>query len=143
MDWLPRPHSDRIFGNVTGRNRMFTEDPAPNPTHFQPAGPSDPSDHAFLRAHTLRDLQTPSSWDEDGGDHGRGLHVHSWAISDEVGWTAEQTWGFERIGAAAESTAAADEAPRYYSRRVVVRKTDGSQVERARLVYDYKGEVRD
>ena len=66
-------------------------------------------------------------------DENSARHVQSWVVNvDETaagGWTAEQVWGFEMV-----------DQKRYYTRRVVVRKGD-DKVERARLVYDYKGEV--
>lgn len=66
-------------------------------------------------------------------DENSARHVQSWVLNvDETaagGWTAEQVWGFEMVG-----------KKRHYTRRVVVRKGD-DKVERARLVYDYKGEV--
>ncbi len=66
-------------------------------------------------------------------DENSARHVQSWVLNvDETaagGWTAEQVWGFEMV-----------DQKRYHTRRVVVRKGD-DQVERARLVYDYKGEV--
>lgn len=80
---------------------------------------------------------------EDGGEEGRngwldecnGRHVQSWVVNvDEAstgGWTAEQVWGFEEVV----------QGKRYYTRRVVV--TKGDKVERARLVYDYKGKVEE
>ena len=45
------------------------------------------------------------------------------------GWTAHQIWGFAEINGV-----------RKYSRRVVVRK--GKDVKRARLVYDFKEELK-
>lgn len=66
-------------------------------------------------------------------DENSARHVQSWVVNvDQTaagGWTAEQVWGFEMV-----------DQKRYYTRRVVVRKGD-NKVERARLVYDYKGEV--
>jgi hypothetical protein len=182
LDWRQRPHTDRVFGSVVGQNRFFdqeqnqdpeqaiqkspaavgTADINDNPTKdtfmpqtFTPADPAGTAqDHAFLRGEVLGDLETPSTWDPDfGGDR----HMQSFTVNEERSWTAEQTWGFERIGDAAaaggggggagkgvvkgEAEPTAEAAPRYYSRRVVVRKTDGSgEVQRVRLVYDYKGE---
>ena len=81
-------------------------------------GPGTTEDKIFLKAEKLKDLETDSHFLELE-------HVQSWAVSQGGGWTAEQIWGFEEIN-----------SKRFYTRRVVVRK--GDEVERARLVYDYK-----
>ena len=86
-------------------------------------GPGTPEDKSFLQGLKLKDLQTDSRF---LGDE----HVQSWAVSQGGGWTAEQIWGFEEL-----------DSKRFYTRRVVVR--NGDEVERARLVYDYKGPAPD
>ena len=110
----------------------------------------DPLDEKFLQAKVLSDGVTESSWCEDTSPDGSGKkntkHVQSWVINVDAGssggWTAEQTWGFERLPSAG--------GKRYYTRRVVVRRDHAddptlkrAKVERARLVYDYLGGVGD
>lgn len=141
LNWSERDHEDRIFGKVKGRSRMFD-----GIGRFEMAGPGGADDEKFLKAKVLRDGETESGWcGPDGGEEEEEKqeqqhhhHVQSWVINVDEGatggWTAEQVWGFEVI-----------EGKRYYTRRVVVRKDgDGeseAKVERARLVYDYKGKV--
>ena len=62
-------------------------------------------------------------WDEEGEK------VQSWVENREAGWTACQVWGFAVV-----------EGTRYYVRRVVVKK--GEERIRARLVYNYVGELK-
>ena len=57
-----------------------------------------------------------------------GKYLENHVESTTAGWTAHQVWGFENV-----------EGKRHFVRHVVVRK--GSQVERARLVYDWVGEL--
>ena len=119
LNWIDARHSDRIFGNVIGKSRLFALQ------NLQMQGSGGQDDVKFLKAEVLRDLESPSSFlEEDGG------YVQSWAVNQDegYGWTAEQIWGFEVL-----------EGKRYYTRRVVVRK--GQEVQRVRLVYDYNGSV--
>ena len=77
-------------------------------------------DATFLRAEKLKDGHTDSRFLDDE-------HVQSWVTNvDGGGWTAEQNWGFEEVN-----------GDRRYTRRVCCWK--GDQVQRVRLVYDYKG----
>jgi hypothetical protein len=98
---------------VIGKSRLFKIQ------DFEMQGPGTAEDKMFLKAEKLKDLKTDSYFLE-------GEHVQSWAVSQGGGWTAEQIWGFEEVT-----------GKRFYTRRVVVRK--GDEVERARLVYEYKG----
>ena len=86
-------------------------------------GSGTPEDKVFLKGEKLKDLKTDTHFLEDE-------LVQSWAVSQGGGWTAEQIWGFETV-----------DGKRFYTRRVVVRK--GEQVERVRLVYDFKGPAPD
>lgn len=115
LDWANREHSDSVFGKVIGKSRMFR---LPD---FRMEGPGPQDDATFLKAEKLKDLKTPSRFldDPDG-------FVQSWVVSQGSGWTAEQVWGFEDV-----------DGRRRHTRRVVVRK--GDKVQRARLVYDYRG----
>jgi len=74
-------------------------------------------DEAFLKA----------GW-VDGPDH-----VDSYVESQGNGWVARQIWGFAEVESAGQTV-------RKYVRRVVVRK--GKDFKRARLVYDYKEELK-
>ncbi|CAG8951310.1 hypothetical protein HYFRA_00008060 [Hymenoscyphus fraxineus] len=66
--------------------------------------------------------------EECGGPDGQ-RHVQAYANSNDNKWDADQIWGFEMIDGA-----------RYYTRRVVVKKTDGSnKVLKIRLVYNWAG----
>ena len=115
LNWTENDHSDRIFGTVKGRSRIFQLQ------NFEMQGAGPPDDARFLKAETLKDMKTPTRFlDDESG------HIQSWAVSQGGGWTAEQVWGFEEV-----------DGKRYYARRVVVRK--GDQVQRVRLIYDYKG----
>jgi hypothetical protein len=79
-------------------------------------------DAAFLQAQKLRDGTDSKFLDDE--------HVQAWVTNIDTpnSWQAEMLWGFEMIN-----------GERRYTRRVVVWK--GDKVERARLVYDYKGPV--
>ena len=61
-------------------------------------------------------------WDEEG------VKVESWVENKNAEWTAIQIWGFGLVDGA-----------RYWIRRVVVQK--GAEKIRARLVYNYAGEL--
>ena len=61
-----------------------------------------------------------------------GMYLENQVVSDSGGWTAHQLWGFENVDGL---------EGRRYVRHVVVRK--GEKVERARLVYDYLGELQE
>jgi len=117
LNWKDAEHSDRIFGKVVGKSRLFKLQ------DFEMQTPGTPEDKAVLKGEKLKDLQTDSHFLEEE-------LVQSWAVSQGGGWTAEQVWGFEEI-----------DGERFYTRRVVVRKED--EVERVRLVYDYTGPAPD
>lgn len=117
MNWTEAEHSDRFFGTLRGKSRLFQHD------KFEMEGPGPEEDRIFLMAEKLKDLTTDSKFLDDE-------HIQSWGVSQNGGWTVEQTWGFEEI-----------EGKRYYTRRFVVRK--GDQVQRVRMVYDYKGPVNE
>lgn len=85
-------------------------------------GPGSEEDAVFLRGEKLKDGKTASKYLDDD-------HVQSWVQNIDGGdWIAEQTWGFEEIN-----------GERRHTRRVVVWKR--GQVERVRLVYDFRGKV--
>ena len=116
LNWTDAEHSDRIFGKVVGKSRLFKMG------DFSMEGDGPEEDAVFLRAEKLKDGETDSKFLNDE-------FVQSWAVSQGGGWTAEQIWGFEEI-----------DSKRFYTRRVVVR--NGGKVERVRLVYDYKGQAQ-
>lgn len=165
LDWSERDHEDRIFGKVKGRSRMF-EGFGGGDNGFKMEGKGGEVDERFLKGDVDKDGKTESEkaahteaegaeGDRTPQQEGEGVastatttptpttsgwldensarHVQSWVVNvDQTaagGWTAEQVWGFEML-----------DQKRYYTRRVVVRKGE-DKVERARLVYDYKGEV--
>lgn len=124
LDWSERSHEDHVFGNVIGRSRYFS------PLSFldkeicvrTPQREINPTDLKFLKGEVLIN-GTPAGFlpaDE---------YIQSFVENKEKKWTAEQIWGFEEI-----------EGKRYYTRRVIVRRTDKEEVQRARFVYTYEGE---
>ncbi|KAG9769665.1 hypothetical protein KCU88_g6817, partial [Aureobasidium melanogenum] len=117
LNWQLNDHTDRIFGKVKGKSRMWKTG------EFVMEGPAgSEEDAAFLRGETLKDGKTASKYLDDE-------HVQNWVQNVDGGdWIAEQTWGFEEVN-----------GERRHTRRVVVWKN--GKVERARLVYDYKGPV--
>ncbi|KAF2836312.1 hypothetical protein M501DRAFT_1019107 [Patellaria atrata CBS 101060] len=63
----------------------------------------------------------------EGWEEGEKVEVMESYVENEVGgWVARQMWGFEKVG-----------EERRYTRHVVVKKMDGSELEKARLVYDW------
>jgi len=65
--------------------------------------------------------------EEKGGPDGQ-RHAEGYVINEKNKWDADQVWGFEIIGGA-----------RYYTRRVVVKRTDKDEVLKIRLVYNWAG----
>lgn len=65
--------------------------------------------------------------EENGGPEGQ-RHVEGYVVNEKNKWDADQVWGFEIIDGA-----------RYYTRRVVVKKTDSDKVLKIRLVYNWAG----
>ncbi|KKY21723.1 hypothetical protein UCRPC4_g03490 [Phaeomoniella chlamydospora] len=128
LDFNRREHTDHVFGHVAGRTRYLS----PN-TEIESSiltkladGSIDPTDVQFLSGKVLADGKMPTAGFLDEDEH---TWIQSYVENEEAKWTAEQVWGFEEI-----------EGKRMYTRRVVVRK-GGKEVKRARLVYDYLGEV--
>lgn len=79
----------------------------------------------FLQGKHLKDGTTNSNFLE-----AESLQSYVKSLDEGYEWSAEQVWNFEMI-----------DGKRYYTRRVVVRDSKGEKTERARLVYDYQGEV--
>lgn len=120
-DWTDRDHSDRIFGNVKGRSRLFT---VSEEKQFEPVESYHSSDLEFLQGKHLKDGTTNSNFLES-----ESLQSYVKNKDEGYGWTAEQVWNFETI-----------DGKRYYTRRIVARDSTGEKSERVRLVYDYQGE---
>jgi len=83
----------------------------------------------FLRGEIQLDGSASEGFivDDEGTEfgEGEGLWVQSYVVNQEVGWTAEQVWGFELV-----------QGERRYTRRVAVIK-DG-KFELGRLVYTFQ-----
>jgi len=75
---------------------------------------------AFLKEGWLDERVGPS------GEH----VIQNYVINEKAGWGAAQIWGFSLIDGA-----------RYYTRRVIVSKVDGSEVLKVRLIYDWQGKA--
>lgn len=115
LDWKERPHTDKIFGKVEGKSRLFKAG------SYEKAGPATDFDQTFLQGKQLKDGTASKFVDDD--------LVQAWVKSVDGGnWQAEMVWGFEEIG-----------KERRYTRRTVVWK--GDKVQRCRLIYDYKGQA--
>ncbi|KAF2204455.1 hypothetical protein GQ43DRAFT_364513 [Delitschia confertaspora ATCC 74209] len=110
LDHQWRPHSDHIFGEVTGRTRWVKVD--------------DLTKENEGKGELLEDAQfLVQDWDEETKAQEA---VESFVKNEERGWTAWQIWGFAVLG-----------GERRHVRRVVVRK--GKEVKRIKLVYDWQG----
>lgn len=121
-DWINRDHSDRIFGNVQGRSRLFT---LSDDKHFEPCEPYSTADLEFLQGKHLKDGTTNSNFLEL-----ESLQSYVKNQDQGYGWTAEQIWNFETVN-----------GKRYHTRRVVARDATGQKSERVRLVYDYQDDT--
>ena len=101
-----REKDDKVFGKVQGKSRFV------NIKDIE-------EDDAYLK----------DGWDKEwlDGDEVKGEVVESYAesVGKEPKWTAEQVWGFEKIG-----------GERRYVRHIVVRK--GKEVHKIKTVYDWK-----
>ncbi|RDW59599.1 hypothetical protein BP6252_12686 [Coleophoma cylindrospora] len=76
MDWTERDHEDRIFGKVTGKNRLLSFD-------------SGEIDDDYLK----------EDWLEEGEGTGPSGELHMQGYVESVnGWTGNQVWGFAMIG---------------------------------------------
>ncbi|KAJ5659692.1 hypothetical protein N7507_006143 [Penicillium longicatenatum] len=137
LDWEERSHVDTIFGTVHGRSRMFRgakgDDGKTRPALDVQSKVGEPEADAkvqkFLRGEIQLDGSPSEGFvvDDEGTEfgEGEGLWVQSYVVNQEVGWTAEQVWGFELV-----------EGERRYTRRVAVIK-DG-KFELGRLVYTFQ-----
>jgi hypothetical protein len=111
LDWQYRPHSDHIFGDVSGRSRWIkVEDIGKD---IESEGVAD--DAKYLA----------EGWDDEIKN---AEALESYVINEDNGWTAWQIWGIAVV-----------EGARRQVRRVVVRK--GTEVKRIRLVYDWAGKL--
>jgi hypothetical protein len=116
LDWVVRPHNDKIFGKVDGQSRLFKAD------EYEAVGPATDEDLQFLLGKKLKDGSTDSNYLDDD------LFQNYVKSVGGNGWVAEMTWGFEEV-----------KGERRYTRRSIVWKGDKS--EKVRLVYDYQGKA--
>jgi hypothetical protein len=93
LDWVERPHSDYMFGNLKGRSRWIAQ-----------GGAEWAQLDSFLTDGWLE------GEGEKAGPNGE-THIHGFVDNQERGWTAEQIWGFAEL-----------EGKRYYTRRVLCKK---------------------
>jgi hypothetical protein len=62
-------------------------------------------------------------------------YLETYVESQDRDWIARQVWGFAMVESGGKSV-------KKYVRRAIIRKKNGSEVKRARLVYDYKEPLR-
>ncbi|KAJ2976363.1 hypothetical protein NQ176_g4997 [Zarea fungicola] len=96
LDNTFRQHSDWLFGNVRGRSTWVSLD-------------------------EIEDEYLKNGWLVEG--EGKNL-IHSYAESEDYGWTADQIWGFQEV-----------DGQRHHCRNFVIKK--GDQRAQFRFVYDY------
>ncbi|KAF2096674.1 hypothetical protein NA57DRAFT_42328 [Rhizodiscina lignyota] len=99
-----RDHTDHIFGHVRARSRRTKLSSLKD----------DDEDEKFLKTDWTQDVI-------DGDEV-----IDGQVESQDNGWTARQSWGFEVI-----------DGERRHCRHAIVHK--GDEVKRVKLVYDYKG----
>lgn len=111
---MARSRDDPVFGTCVGKTRWaaLPTDPTADP-------PLSAEDAAFFSEGWL---DTDA---EKGGPNGERF-MESFVVNDGRGWTARQLWGFAIV-----------EGERYYTRRVISWKADGSEVQRVRLVFNF------
>jgi hypothetical protein len=72
LDWIGRPHTDWLFGTVTGQSK-------------------------WIKAEEITDAYLKTGWEEGPteatGPNGES-HIMSYVESNDNGWTATQIWGF-------------------------------------------------
>jgi hypothetical protein len=62
-------------------------------------------------------------------------YLETYVESQDRDWIARQVWGFAMVESGGQSV-------KKYVRRAIIRKKNGKEVKRARLVYDYKEPLR-
>jgi hypothetical protein len=119
LDWQDNYHLDEVYGNCHHRSRLFKKT-----GQFQMQGPGSAEDAAFLRGEKLLDGTTGSGFlDEEN------MQTCIRNVGDS-GLLTEQVWGFETVN-----------GERRHTRRVVT--WTGAIPHRCRVIYDYKGEVKE
>ncbi|KAK5555912.1 hypothetical protein LTR46_005758 [Exophiala xenobiotica] len=118
LDWQDNYHLDKVFGNCHHKSRLFKTG------QFQMQGPGSTEDAAFLRAEKLLDGTTGSGFlDEEN------VQTCIRNVGD-AGLLTEQVWGFETVN-----------GERRHTMRVVT--WAGAIPHRCRVVYDYRGQVKE
>jgi hypothetical protein len=118
LDWQDNYHLDKIFGYCHHRSRLFKT----GQLHIQGAG--SVNDEAFLLAEKNEDGTTGSGLLDEENIQTCTRNV------DVAGLLTEQVWGFETVN-----------GERRHTRRVVT--WTGDIPHWCRVVYDYRGEVKE
>lgn len=116
LDWKKREHTDSIFGDLIGQSRHFTDINALDIQSYVENIEDRKKIADFLTGKTL-----PDGSESEGFT---GEEFMQSFVKAELGWTAEQVWGFEII-----------DGKRFHTRRVVVVR--GNKIEMTRLVYSF------
>ncbi|KAJ4287207.1 hypothetical protein N0V90_012605 [Kalmusia sp. IMI 367209] len=115
LDWMYRPHSDWLFGDLQGRSRLSTLEAVLKEAKEE--GGVKEKDAEFLA----------EGWLPETRD---GEVVESWVDNDGKKWTGWQIWGFSDVN-----------GERWLTRRFAIRRKDKDEVVRVRLVYEWVGEL--
>ncbi|PYH81831.1 hypothetical protein BO82DRAFT_374491 [Aspergillus uvarum CBS 121591] len=136
LNWEVQAHADYIFGSVQHQSHFIrgTTDARGyiRPEFEMQTSVNSAEIKQFLRGEIMLDgsespgflLASPNSRG-DGKDR-MDIWIHTFERNLQSGWTAEQIWGFESIG-----------ATRYFCRRVVAASIEG-RYKGARLVYGFR-----
>jgi len=103
---------------------------------------SEHTDHIFghVKGHTkwikleeLSDTDEDEKWLKEGWLESD-VYIDTFVTSQDSGWTARQIWGFAEVESNGQKM-------KKFVRRAVVKK--GNQTKRARLIHDFKEELRE
>ncbi len=108
LDWTARSHEDHVFGSLSGKSRWIST-----------SGPEWAEVDSFLKEGWLQGVE------ETKGPNGE-ANIQNHVVNQANGWEATQVWGFAEVN-----------GTRYHARRVIVRKLDGSEELKIRLIYDW------
>lgn len=119
------PNEPNTSGEITsddflalGRSRIYTDG-------VDMASEGSTEDRAFLDGKLLSSGTSPGP-----GWLAEAQNLQTIMVSKANSWVAESTWGFEQVGDL-----------RRHTRRTIVTRTDGKEARRARLVYDFVGQM--